>query len=99
MKFSPKVIGLSAVLILWQLFFVVYRLELNDRYILSEVVGLHLGTYQKFLYFFHYLNEFPVASPLSPTEFSKEGAERFVQEQGATLVNDLGDGAGKIGNY
>ena len=46
----------------------------------------------RFIYFYHYLGLYPVASELAPSEldYSREGAEKLLATRGDTLVMEIG---------
>jgi predicted Zn-dependent protease/TolB-like protein len=82
--------GLIAI-VLWQLVFFRHgypRTTLESPYRLTASGGV-LQWQSEFVYFLYYLNLYPVASISdSPREYSVEGAQRLIAEQGRSLVMD-----------
>jgi hypothetical protein len=56
---------------------------------LDAATGLCLEESRIFFYFYYYLDLLPITSMVTPTAYSKEGADAFVKEYSRSLTNDL----------
>lgn len=76
-------------------------LQLSRSEELHAASGLCLLETRHFFYFYYYLGLLPVTAIVAPTEYSKEGAEAFVKENGHLLRNDLNRpcAIGRAGDY
>lgn len=84
-------LALSVGVYRWQSYMQASRsISLLPQEKLNFAVGLCEGEARQFFYFYYYLRLLPVVSVgISPTVYSQEGAEEFVQKNGASLSNDL----------
>lgn len=75
---------------IWQLTLALQPQRLDSRFLLTASSGIHAQTY--FLYFYHYLGLFPIATEQSPQEleFSRAGAERQIADHGESLLTEWG---------
>jgi len=84
------VLVLGCVLIpVWQGSFAFHPQGLDRRYRLRSSAGIHHEA--RFVYFYYYLGLFPVVTEREDgLEYSREGARRLFEEQGHTLLTELG---------
>ncbi|MFP4056583.1 MAG: hypothetical protein ACLF0G_06920 [Candidatus Brocadiia bacterium] len=75
-------------ILLWQYTFAATAPRLDDSYRLTASTGLHQES--RFVYFLYYLGLFPVATELEEVAYSREGAERILEEHGESLVMEVG---------
>jgi hypothetical protein len=78
------VLTFSIFLTLWQLSFLCFAVGPPSSS--RSVSGFMHETGKEFFYFFYYLDLFPVASEVEPKDFSKEGAEKLLTENGNSIV-------------
>jgi hypothetical protein len=72
-------------IILWQTVYV-FKPCITEDYRRKETTGLGHENAKHFVYFYYYLNLFPVATTHSPLLYSKEGAEKTIRENGPELL-------------
>ncbi|MFP4056582.1 MAG: hypothetical protein ACLF0G_06915 [Candidatus Brocadiia bacterium] len=89
------VLAVGCVLIpLWQCSFAVQPSALDRRYRLLAASGIHhrhgVQGMSRFVYFLYYLGLFPVTTEREPLDYSREGAERILEEHGDSLMMEWG---------
>jgi hypothetical protein len=78
------IIGFLCI-ILWQVVYV-FKPCITEDYRRKETTGLGHENAKYFVYFFYYLNLFPVATSHTPLVYSKKGAEATIKEHGSELL-------------
>lgn len=74
----------------WQVFFYMHRSSLNHIHGRQDASGFSHHYAQHFIYFYHYLDLFPVTTTYRPLEFSEKGAQKVLQAHGDSLLMEKG---------
>jgi hypothetical protein len=90
---------LVLLVVAWQATFYCYQEQIPSPHTITNVIGIQTRDYQHFSFFYHHFGVFPVAAPVKYPYGSKEDAERFVRDNGASLLTDTRTGGGRVGNY
>ena len=87
-----KLLFVLAILFIigWQLFFYMNRTSLSHFHGRKDASGFSHHYAQHFIYFYHYLDLFPVTTTYHPLEFSKEGAQKILETRGDSLLMEKG---------
>lgn len=86
-------------IILWQWLFFIQPNTVSPDYGRKDASGFTHEYAQHFIYFYYYLNLFPVTTTYEPLEYSEQGAKRNLEEYGDSLLMEwkhwarLGDNA------
>ena len=81
-------IGGCVLIALWQLSFVLNANKLDIKYRLKASSGLH--SEKQFAYFYYYLGLYPITTERKNLVYNKEGARRIIDEQGNSLLMEIG---------
>lgn len=76
------------IVLVWQLTFYLQSNKLTSVYTRTDSSGLSYGASKQFLYFFYYLNLYPVVSRVAPTDFSIEGARDLLKNHSKDIYMD-----------
>jgi hypothetical protein len=90
---------LVLLVVAWQATFYFYQDQIPSPYPIKRVIGIQKRDYQHFSFFYHHFGVFPVAAPGMKPQGNKADAERFLRENGSSLLTDTRTGGGRFGNY
>lgn len=72
----------------WQYKFYSQPQKLDRSYTRTDASGLSYNASKQFLYFYYYLNLYPVISSISPSDFSKQGAKDLLEKHSRQIYMD-----------
>lgn len=87
-KFSYKkrnLLLLIVITVVWQSFFYFGKIEITSKYRRADATGFNHLWGQKFLYFYYYLDLFPLATTDTNLVYSKEGALNQIKNNSGSL--------------
>jgi len=86
-RLAALVLGCTLI-VAWQFGLLTAAATHDPKWRVTSATGLH--NENEFVYFYYYLDYFPVATTTPPTDYSREGARRLIAEHGESLQNEFG---------
>lgn len=85
-------------IIIWQSIYYFGKIHISEEYRRDGITAFNHSLAQKFVYFYYYLDLFPLATTDTTLDYSVEGAKKIIQEKPQTLRTEWGHWT-RLGRY